>query len=536
MHSHVLEVTVNDPVPPAISLSGSLASGQWVSGAAGADPEVRVHATDNAGVQRIDTDLGGHRASQPYGCDYSQTRPCPIDVNATWHPVVADLAEGAHQLHASVFDAAGNPTHITRDVLVDNTPPDPVIPNVTGGTGWRQTNGFTVSWKNPPNNGAPIIRAHWKLCRTDGGCPSRGDQPGENVQSLPSILAPSPGEYSLSVWLEDAAGNQREANAAVSVPIRWDPEPPELAFLAPDPADPLRVVVRTSDKHSGMAGGEIEVRASGASTWHGLHTELQGSDLVAYVDDERFRRGAYEFRARGVDRAGNEATTGKRTDGTAATFHLPVRIDTRLAVGVRRRVDRRLDSDVLASFGRRLRLTGRLTNADGQPLDGASVEALEKRPDGALLPVGLATTNEFGGFRYVVRAIRNRALTFRYAGSRRIGAATARFRLRVPGTTSIRVNRKKVRNGQGVLFSGRVLTRPVPADGKLLEMQAYFRGRWRTFATLRTDGRGRWRFRYQFGATLGRVTYRFRAQLPYEGGYPFVTGRSRVAKVVVLGA
>jgi hypothetical protein len=68
-----------------------------------------------------------------------------------------------------------------------------------------------------------------------------------------------------------------------------------------------------------------------------------------------------------------------------------------------------------------------------------------------------------------------------------------------------------------------------------VEMQAYFRGRWRTFSTLRTNRRGGWKFRYRFGATLGRVTYRFRARMPSEGGYPFITGHSRVAKVVVVG-
>ena len=93
-----------------------------------------------------------------------------------------------------------------------------------------------------------------------------------------------------------------------------------------------------------------------------------------------------------------------------------------------------------------------------------------------------------------------------------------------------------MRNGRAVLFSGSVRSRPLPLSGKLIEMQAHFRGRWRTFSTLRTDRRGRWRFRYRFGATLGRVTYRFRARLPSEGGYPFVTGRSQVAKVLVLGS
>jgi hypothetical protein len=67
-------------------------------------------------------------------------------------------------------------------------------------------------------------------------------------------------------------------------------------------------------------------------------------------------------------------------------------------------------------------------------------------------------------------------------------------------------------------------------------MQAHFRGRWRTFSTLRTDPHGRWKFRYRFGATLGRVTYRFRARMPSEGGYPYVDGHSKTTKVVVFGA
>ena len=535
MHSHVLEVTINDPVPPSISLDGPLASGQWVSGTAGTDPHVTVGATDNAGVQQIDIGLGSRIHSQSYSCNWSASRPCTEGASTSAGMAVADLAEGSHQMRVSAVDAAGNVSSTTREVWVDNTPPDPIVPEVVGGTAWRRVNGFAVSWKNPPSGGAPITGVHWKLCRSDGSCPSKGERAAADVTELPLLLAPAPGEYQLAVWLEDAAGNQREANAAVSVPIRWDPEPPELAFLAPDPADPLRVVVRASDRHSGMSHGEIEMRASGAGTWHGLPTELHDSELVAYVDDERFRRGSYEFRARGEDNAGNEATTGKRTDGSAATFRLPARIDTRLVIGLRQRTRKGLDANVVARYGRLLRLSGRLTNADGQSLEGATIEALETRPDGTTLPLGLATTNDAGRFRYVLRATRNRNVVFRYAGSRRIGSASAPFHVNVPGTTSIQVNRRRVRNGRSVMFTGRVVTRPLPPNSKLIEMQAYFRGRWRTFVTLRADRRGAWKFRYRFGATLGRVTYRFRAQLPSEGGYPFITGRSRVAKVVVVG-
>jgi hypothetical protein len=191
---------------------------------------------------------------------------------------------------------------------------------------------------------------------------------------------------------------------------------------------------------------------------------------------------------------------------------------------------------LLARYGRRIRLAGRLVNVDGQPIEGASVDAFEQRPGEAPLSVGLATTKRDGRFQYVLLANHNRDLLFRYGGSRRIGTANALVNLRVPATSSLRASRDTVRNGDSVMFSGQVVTRPGPAIGKLVEMQAYFRGRWRTFSTLRTNNTGRWRFRYRFGATLGRVSYRFRVRLPAEAGYPFISGRSADAKVLVLGS
>ncbi len=364
---------------------------------------------------------------------------------------------------------------------------------------------------------------------------------------------PAAGDYRLYIWLEDQAGNQREESAVVAAPLRFDDEPPQLTFEPTDPDDPLRVAVNALDRHSGIATGEIEMRAAGASTWHGLATGREDSQLVAHVDDERFRNGAYEFRAHAVDQAGNEASTGRRADGSAATLRLPARIDTRLVVGVprttvRRRVVRRhgrrrvlhrrirrLDGHVLARHGRTVRLRGVLANADGQPIDGATIQALEILPDGATAAVGLATTGADGKFKYVVKATRNRELVFRYGGSRRIGSATSDFVLLVPASTSIRPDRRRLRNGQQVRFTGRVRTRPLPSVGKLVEMQAYFRGRWRTFSTVRAGNRGSWRFPYRFGGTVGRVTYRFRARLPSEGGYPFISGNSRVVRVVVMG-
>ena len=105
----------------------------------------------------------------------------------------------------------------------------------------------------------------------------------------------------------------------------------------------------------------------------------------------------------------------------------------------------------------------------------------------------------------------------------------------MPAASTISVKPRQVFNGGSVEFRGRVRSTPIPLNGKLLEMQAYFRGRWRTFSTVRSDLAGRWYFPYQFGGTTGRVLYRFRVLLPAEGGYPFGTGISPVVRVLVTG-
>jgi hypothetical protein len=98
------------------------------------------------------------------------------------------------------------------------------------------------------------------------------------------------------------------------------------------------------------------------------------------------------------------------------------------------------------------------------------------------------------------------------------------------------VNRRAVVNGEDVMFNGRVRGAPIPSVGKLVELQAFSRGTWRTFATPRANSRShRWRYRYRFTATRGTVRYRFRAVVPAEGGYPFVRGASRSVLVLVRG-
>jgi hypothetical protein len=126
-------------------------------------------------------------------------------------------------------------------------------------------------------------------------------------------------------------------------------------------------------------------------------------------------------------------------------------------------------------------------------------------------------------------------LRFVYPGTALIQPQTRVIRLRVRAKTSFGVSRSHVVNGDDVLFRGRVKGR-LPTGGKLLQLQAYSRGGWRTFATPRASRHShRWLYRYRFSATRGVVRYRFRAVVPSEAGFPFIRGASHSVHVTVRG-
>ena len=91
-----------------------------------------------------------------------------------------------------------------------------------------------------------------------------------------------------------------------------------------------------------------------------------------------------------------------------------------------------------------------------------------------------------------------------------------------------------MRAGGAVRFSGRLLGGHVPRAGKLVELQARVGAGWRTFATVRSDRRGRVRHTRRFAPTSAGRTYRIRLRVRREQSYPFETATSRVVAVRVL--
>lgn len=299
-----------------------------------------------------------------------------------------------------------------------------------------------------------------------------------------------------------------------------------------------------SDRLSGLAGVEIEIRREGTSAWLSLPVTAAGAQFMSLVDDAALPSGRYDLRVRVRDRAGNEASTAVRRSGAPAVLNLPLRVPTSLTLGGVRKVRARhgrtrtvLKRRPTADFGDPVPVRGRLTLPGDNPLAGVGLEVFEQTalPDEPWRRIGLVRTDAHGRFSYKALPGPSRFVRFVYPGTSLVQPRTGTVHLRVRAATSFHVNHRHVVNGDEVLFHGRVRGR-LPKPGKLLQLQAYSRGTWRTFATPRARRRShRWRYRYRFSATRGIVRYRFRSVLPPEEGFPYVRGKSRQLRVTVQG-
>jgi hypothetical protein len=145
------------------------------------------------------------------------------------------------------------------------------------------------------------------------------------------------------------------------------------------------------------------------------------------------------------------------------------------------------------------------------------------------------TTNPNGRFSYKVEARASQRFRLVYPGTATILPVEDSATLLVKGTSTFAVRPKRVKNGDPVVFSGRVKGRPLPEAGKLLELQVRFTSGWQTFRTIHAEADGTWRIPYLFDRTCGEAEFDFRAHLAGEAGWPLETGNSRTLTVWVKG-
>jgi hypothetical protein len=199
-------------------------------------------------------------------------------------------------------------------------------------------------------------------------------------------------------------------------------------------------------------------------------------------------------------------------------------------------------------YGRRVAMTGRVTDAFGRPIVGAVLSVEEQAyvpkvgpmPGAAWKPAVAdkpVVTGRDGSFRYVVPAGHSRVVRVGYRArvADSVLAATQDLVVQVVGKATLRASRTVLHNGQKVRFSGRLLGGHVPTSGVNVVLQAKTARGWVTFKTVRAGRSGRFAGGYRFHATSGTRVYVFRAVVKADSGYPFLPPVTNTTRVTVHG-
>jgi uncharacterized protein (DUF2141 family) len=221
-----ITIRIEDDVAPVETLNGGgLLSNPYGTGV----QTVTFGATDASGIRVTRLYVDGTKVrDDPRSCNFEQPVPCSNLSGGSYAVDTTTLADGAHTVKVETVDAAGNASSQSRTVTVDNHAPAAPILSVSGGDGWRSSNAFSVSWANPAGQAAPVAKAHYQLCREDepSDCQAAGVQSGTDISSLSGLVVRDEGDYTLTVWLEDAAGNATATNASAPVHLRYDASAP----------------------------------------------------------------------------------------------------------------------------------------------------------------------------------------------------------------------------------------------------------------------------------------------------------------------
>ena len=175
-----------------------------------------------------------------------------------------------------------------------------------------------------------------------------------------------------------------------------------------------------------------------------------------------------------------------------------------------------LHATFLRRFGRSaITLTGRLLDHTGAAISDAQVLLLQTPEAAGESPVQVAstTTDASGDWSFAAPKGPARLLQVTYFSHLKDStpAAVLDYDERVKAAVLLHAPHR-VRLGRAVVFEGRLLGGDIPSGGEPVQMEIYYRRRWRTIEVIHTNRHGRFAYRYIF--TLGP-------------GVSYASGRSR---------
>jgi hypothetical protein len=467
--------------PGGFATGGALTRADPVRGSAG----LSIHAFDaGGGVYRVALAVDGQEVSrqvldsaggtcadvEPANDDpyeFATSQPCPLSVDGTVQLDTTAFDDGQHALSATVEDAAGNATTVFDGTVQTHNAPINAVAPALSGQ--TSVNG-TLSADTGQWDGVPTGFDHrWLRCDADG-----------------AACAPIAGATGAAYVLTDADAYHR-----------------------------MRVEV-TAENGSGAASAR--------------------SAASAIVADAAGRTSLTTAQAQGggtppggiqgiVNPLGQ--LPGHVANGGNASAHARVQVAFQRADGssVRR---------ITLRAGKRVAIVGRLTDASGAGIANARVGAAWRIVGRGWVARPGVRTGPDGRFVYVLPAGPSRDVRFTYfafSDSRAVELSNV-VRAQALAPLTIRADHRRISGDRVVRLNGRVGGGPIPRAGLLVTLQGYQAGfGWRTFRTVRTDRRGRWRTSYRFRSTHGR--FGFRALVPRQGRFPFASSCSSGVFVVV---
>lgn len=445
---------------------------------------------------------------------------------------IAALPEGTKYLHAVAVSGSGMKSTSSGHVELRVDLIDPVTRLLGAPSGWTNRPVSLIAHATDADSGmTPRARSSvpFVAIRIDDGAPTIG----HSGTVAASVIGE--GTHRIAYYARDAAGNIDDGGWSNGVAnrlprtatVRIDRTPPSVAFAnSQDPRDPGLMRAWIADALSGPdpSRGRIGVRPAGSGgDFQPLPTAAgEGGELRARWDSDSYPGGSYEFQATAYDAAGNLAATTRRRGGAPMVLPNPLKAPTALAADFGGRRER------IVSYGRGIRIAGRLTTGIRSALGGMSVRIVERFAPGPgpALHSSTVKTGPHGTYSLLLAPGPSREVEAIFPGSTTLAhSASEPLWLAVHGGVRLNVSSRVARvGGAPLVFRGRVApAEAIPARGKSVQLQFRLPGLpWSEFRTLQTNRRGYFRYAYRFSDDDSRgARFQFRAYAPAQENWPY---------------
>jgi hypothetical protein len=263
--------------------------------------------------------------------------------------------------------------------------------------------------------------------------------------------------------------------------------------------------------------------------------------LAGAVNDFMYRRPCATRRQFELDLAPDSLTSGTHTirarvydaAGNALTVYGPRRIavtssSVKGAASSTARFVPEGSSRIVANFGKRVRIAGRLETNLGEPIAGAPITVTMTSSSASRTKVVRTLhTDADGRYELTARATANRSIEFSHEAS----GALLTGSLKVHSQIALRAAKRHVKSLGKMRLTGRVPGERAKRGATVAIKVRSGRG-WRTVAVARTDRSGAFKFTYRF-RRVSHATLKFRAVALASGDLTVDPRPSRALRIRV---